>query len=483
MKRILEKNNDSLKNNLIDIIKIPHSSGNEDKIINFFESESKKLNIKCIRDINNNLIIEKINDINNGKFVIVQGHLDMVYAKSKNSIHEYDRGILPKEKNGFLYSVNTSLGADNGVALAYILELMRTNDELLPNLRFILTSEEEIGLVGAKSIDKKYFDSDYLINLDTEEEGTAFIGCAGGVRSLIEVDIRYDDIELENYENIIIEIAGLLGGHSGIEISKIRGNAIKYLSRLVKRFENELLIYNINSDGKANAISNYAIVKAFIKKDKFNMFLKEIKILESEFKNEISPQDSIEITAYKVNLKKEKIYSKDTINKLTSIIELMPQGVISNSPKINNFVQSSSNIGKLVQKDNKLIILSSSRSGLESELDNIVEKIKIIAELNDSNVSIFNRYKPWEIKSDSKLLKIAADSYKKLTGKNLVFKAIHAGLECGCFHEKNPKIDMISIGPNIYNAHTTKEKCDIDSFYRTWEFLYEILKNIKANFY
>lgn len=469
---------DDLINKFFKIAKIPRKSGDEKNIIEFLCKFAKKNKLNYIIDDYNNLIIDKPSN-NNNNSLILQGHSDMVYVKSEKSKHFYKNGIEPYIEDNYIYGKGTSLGADNGVSLVYMMKLMELDDKKLPNIRFIITSEEEIGLVGAKNLNPKYLNSDYLINLDTEEEGVGFIGCSGGIRSDIKINLEYTTNKNENLLPIEISIDGLKGGHSGLDIDKIRGNSIKVIGEILCKTNSQLKVSSINVTGNANSIANTGKIYGFIYKENFYKFKKEISQIYKSINKRISPKDCININIKKSSEKFQKIIDENSINKIVNTIKLLPQGIESMNPNIKNLVQTSSNIGQLYIENNILHLVSSSRSSIEEEMNLLIDKIDTICNLINVNVEFFNRYPAWELEKNNALIEIISKTYKKLFQKEFTLKSIHAGLECAYIKEKKPNMKIISIGPNIYDAHTIREKCDIESFYRTWNLLYEVL--IKFN--
>lgn len=478
------KTYENLENQLINVIEIPRMSGDEKRIIKYIKDYCSDLDVNVIEE-DDNLIIDKINQKNNDQFVIVQGHLDMVYVKEDSKNHDYNDGIKVLIADNFITADGTSLGADNGVGISYILNLISVTDEHLPNFRLILTSEEEVGLVGASKIEEKYLNSKYLINVDTETEGVAFIGCAGGARAKFFSAINREYIDLNYCNKIRIQLSTDKGGHSGINIKEIRGNGIKYFPQMLEAINEKVYISLITGSGKANAISKELVIEGFVNEKDIDFLYDSLKKLEDSINNEITPEDSVKIKIKKLEFKSSEVYTKKTLQKLSQVIELIPQGVYSMSPKINGLVQTSLNVGELSDEGDGFTVLCSIRSSVESQMNEMIKKLKLISKLNSSNVEVFNRYPAWEINNESNLVKIAEKVYQTQHGKKLTIEAIHAGLECGYFSSKNPELDIISIGPDIFNAHTTEEKCDLDSFYRTWDFLcgilYEINKEYMSN--
>ena len=464
-----------------EISKIPRETGKEEDISNYLKKFAEERDLEVIQDELFNIIIKKKSNIKNysGSAVILQGHMDMVYEKDEGSDHLYESGIEIIEENGYLYGNHTTLGADNGIAVAYCLAILDSEDFEYPDLEIVITTQEEGGLVGAKSLDTSNLRGKYLINLDAEEEDVFFTSCAGGVRNYIHIPIEKNIID--NKCLVTINISGLKGGHSGLEIDLERGNAIKLMGRLLYKINNDDLdLYSIESKGKANAISRKALAIIAIPRDKVLETVDEIIEIEKLFKKELqfSDQINIEINVDESIEQEFNVYSKDTKNKIINTIMLMPNGVINKSIALPGLVQTSINIGSLEEVGNKISILSSIRSSVESQKYCLTDVISVISNTNGVRCEFFNDYPQWEYKSDSKLRDVIAKIYEEDYDISPKFTAIHAGLECGYFDNKLHDVDIISMGANLYDVHTTKERADIESIKKVWDIIIKLLKNL-----
>lgn len=475
----MNKLTEKIKENLIQINKYPRSSGDEKKISDFIASYARERNLEVYQDDLYNLIIRKKSTIKNhsGPAVILQGHMDMVYVKDDESMHDYSKGIDVLEKDGFLYAKGTSLGGDNGISIAYLMIIMDSKDMIHPDLEIIVTVQEEVGLVGAEHLDTSKLKGKYYINLDAEDEGIFFVSCAGGVRNEVKIPIIKEKTEYSKGLKIIIE--GLQGGHSGLEINKFRGNAIKFMGSLLNFIsENtEISLSNIACDGKANSIPNKCTATVLCKDvDSVN---KTILCQEKIFNNQLYPLDSLIIKVENVEVDLETdVFSSKTFNNIVNTILLMPYGVSSMDKSIEAMVETSSNMGAVYTDSDNLIILSSIRSSIESKKEEQMIKIKTLAAILGNEAVFYNNYPGWEYNSDSMLLNIAKESYTELTGKESISSSIHAGLECGYFNRKIKGLDIIAFGPNLHNVHTSKERLDIQSSENIFNLLITILKKL-----
>lgn len=466
-----------------EISKIPRETGKEKQISDYLVNFAKKRELEVIQDELFNVIIKKKSTIQgyDGPAVVLQGHMDMVYEKAPGSYHNYENGIEVIKKDGFLYGNKTTLGADNGIAVAYFLALLDSKEIIHPDLEIIITTQEEAGLVGAQGLDVTNIKGKYLINMDAEEEGVFVTSCAGGMRSYIHIPTSKESIK--GYVPLTILIDGLKGGHSGLEIDQERGNAIKLLGRLLYKINSDdLFLLSISAHGKANVISNKAKVIVMINANKKKDIIFKIKEIETIFKNELKFTDNISIDIIEENNIKDSYnaYTQKCKDKIIDVLMLMPFGVINNSFSIPGLVQTSTNIGSLEESEDRISILSSSRSSVRSQKYNIADHISIIANALGASCEFFNDYPEWEYNPHSKLRNIIEDIYKTTFNKKPIMTAIHAGLECGYFASKLDNIDIISFGPNLYKVHTINEHVSIESVKNVWVLLLKLLESLSV---
>lgn len=470
-----------------EISKIPRASKKEKEISDWLVKFAKERKLKVIQDEHYNVIIKKKATEGYEDFspLILQGHMDMVWEKNKDTEFDFStQGIELVIDGDFLKANGTTLGADNGIAIAYALAILDSDDIKHPALEVVITTDEEDGMSGVANLDFDEFDGKTLINLDTEEYGEVYVSSAGGTRT--ETKFIFETKKIGNgYTPISIEVKGLSGGHSGAEIHKNLGNSIKILSEVLyhlsKRYEMSLI--HIDGGGKVNAIPREAVAEIAVKLDgdsidelkklaglAFENILKDFKVSDK------SPILAIE----KIEEKNLGISLGDTLN-IINFLHEVPNGVLEMSKHIEGLVETSINIGfistEIVDGNVKIRIKSLARSMANNPLNKLVEEVTDLTRKHDANIKIAASNPSWEYKEDSKIRELIAKSFKEITGNEPVIKAIHAGLECGVFTQNIKGADVVSIGPNIYGAHTPEERMDIKSVGETWEWLLKILEN------
>lgn len=461
-----------------EISKIPRESGHEKEISDFLVEFAKERNFEVHRDSVNNVIIKKCGTAGyeNKNAVIIQGHMDMVCEKTKNSKHDFRKDAIELIIEGDILRANeTTLGADDGIAIAMGLALLDSKNISHPPIEFLATTSEETGMDGALAITGEHLNGKALINIDSEEEGIFLVSCAGGLNTLTEFEIKRENIK-KDFECLKIEISGLKGGHSGIEIHKQRANAIKILGRLLYAVKKDISLAFIEGGAKHNAIAknSEAIITTKVA-EKIKNILED---LSKKIKNEYKTEDSqMQIKIEKIENIKECI-TKEISDNIIDFMNLAPNGVLYMSREISGLVQTSANNGALKEENGKLIFTISIRSSLESSTEEIVSIVEIASKRTNAKFEKVNWYPAWEYDKNSKIKDVALSVYKKMTGKDAKIEAIHAGLECGILKRVLPEVDMISIGPNLYDVHTPAEHLSVSSVYRTWKFLKELIINL-----
>ena len=470
-----------------EISKIPRASKKEKEISDWLVKFAKERKLKVIQDEHYNVIIKKKATEGYEDFspLILQGHMDMVWEKNKDTEFDFSTQSIELVIDGdFLKANGTTLGADNGIAVAYALAILDSDDIKHPALEVVITTDEEDGMSGVANLDFDEFDGKTLINLDTEEYGEVYVSSAGGTRT--EIKFIFETKKIGNgYTPISIEVKGLSGGHSGAEIHKNLGNSIKILSEVLyhlsKRYEMSLI--HIDGGGKVNAIPREAVAEIAVKLDGDS--IDELKKLAGlAFENilkDFKVSDKLPILAIeKIEEKNLGISLGDTLN-IINFLHEVPNGVLEMSKHIEGLVETSINIGfistEIVDGNVKIRIKSLARSMANNPLNRLVEEITDLTRKHDANIKIAASNPSWEYKEDSKIRELIAKSFKEITGNEPVIKAIHAGLECGVFTQNIKGADVVSIGPNIYGAHTPEERMDIKSVGETWEWILKILEN------
>ncbi len=459
------------------ICSIPRASGDEKAVSEYIAGFARERGLAVTQDQNNNLVIRKPATVSDaGEPVILQGHLDMVYVKEKSSGHRYEDGIEVKEDGEYYFAVGTSLGADNGIAIAYCLAILDSDDLEHPDLEVVFTVKEEVGLVGANMIDITSLKGTRFINLDSEEEGVFYTSCAGGLRCRM---IWKPETECLEDKRILLKVIfrELMGGHSGINIGMGLGNAIVLLGRLVWSLkELPVRISSLDAPGKANAIANQASVCLYVKPEDLDEVKIKLGKIEKTFQEELQYTDSVRFElAEERAVAWAEVYTEKYQTDICSSLMLLPYGVSGYSFAIKGLIETSMNLGSLTFEDGKLTLLMSLRSSSASQKYLLRDKIQIIAD-KFCDVCIFESdYPGWQYRKESPLRDAAMSLYEKLFQKRAEAAAIHAGLECGYWDAKKPGMDIISIGPDLFDVHSVNEKVSKESVSRLWLYLTELL--------
>ena len=453
-----------------EISSIPRCSKHEEKVAEYVVNVAKKLGHEVMRDDVGNVIVrKKATAYENAPMVTLQAHLDMVCEKNRDVEHDFEKDPIDVYVDGDMVKARgTTLGADNGIGVATCLAIMEDKDIKHGPLEFLFTIDEETGMTGAFGLKEGVLKGKMLINVDTEEFGAVYIGCAGGGNSTLTLPIKYEKVEGKGME---ITIRGLKGGHSGTEIHEGRANSIKLMARLL--YNTDAKVGSIEGGDKFNAIPREATAK-IIPSNKDDA-LKKVKEFEKIFKNEYSVSDpGVTIATKDCNI--ERIFDSASQKKVLDLLMGLPHGVLAMDQQVKGLVETSTNLAR-VRSSDKLEIMMSSRSSVNSALEATMQSIRAIGELAGAKVEEGSMYPGWKPNLDSKLLKIAVESYKELYGKEPEIKAIHAGLETGVIGGKYD-MDMISIGPQIEHPHSPDEVVYISSVQKFWDYLLKILENV-----
>lgn len=449
------------------IMEIPRPSGHEKEISDFLVATGKKLGLETYQDENLNVILKKdaSKGYENAPKIAIQGHMDMVGARSDDSDHDFLKDPIKANVDGkYLKAKDTTLGADNGIAIAMGLSLLE--DYKGPAIELLITTEEETSMNGALSLSDDILEADYLINLDSEEEGILTVGSAGGITVFVSEGIKNEEKE-DCFE---VKISGLLGGHSGMDINLNRSNALKVISYFLENLGDNIRLGEISSGSLDNVIPSSGSVKIFNSKEESLKKSKQ-KTLDKFYNVDGN---------LKIDIKKDKAYSynKELSDKIRTLIKEIPTGVNSFMGD-EKTVESSDNLAFVKEEDGQIKCEISIRSSDEDKLDTL--KNEVCEKLDNIGLSykLGSAYPGWEYNEDSKLRPLAQKLYKKLYKDEFETIVIHAGLECGAIYEKYPDLDIISIGPNIIGAHSTDERLDIKSTKRVYEYLKELIKEIK----
>ena len=452
-----------------EICKIPRCSKHEEKIAEYIMEVAKKHGLEVEKDEVGNVVArKKANGYENAPMITLQCHMDMVCEKNKDVEHDFSKDpIQPYVDGEWVKAKGTTLGADNGIGLAMCLALMEEKNIKHGPLEFLFTVDEETGLTGAFNLKKEFIKGELLINLDSEDFGVIYIGCAGGGNSTIKLPVRFENVEKEGLR---IHVKGLKGGHSGIEIDKGRANSIKLLARIL--YNINARISKIEGGDKHNAIPREAIAEVVVDGN----VMDKIKELEAAFKNEYSktePDLKVEVE----NCKITKVIDEESNKKLIKLLMGLPHGVITMSQEVEGLVETSTNLATIRMNDEATIVMSS-RSSVNSALDALMQSIRCIGELAGASVEEGSKYPGWKPNLESRLLKIASDAFKELYGKEPEKKAIHAGLETGVIGDITGINEIISIGPQIEHPHSPDERVHIKSVEEFWKYLLHLLEKV-----
>ena len=462
------------------ISSIPHGSGDMDAIAKFCTDFAIEHNLKFIRDDANNVIIYKNGTVGyeNSAPIILQGHLDMVCQKTPESTIDFLKYGLDLYVDGdFIKARDTTLGADNGIAVAMVLSILESQDVPHPPIEAVFTTDEETGMIGARALDMSVLNGKRMINLDSETEDIVTVSCAGG--SDFEVNIPVKSAARQG-TLVTLQIKGLLGGHSGVEINKNRVNANMIAGRVLNELKSQLDfdIISINGGDKANAIPNRCVIElcvgnaegfAILAKKNFDTIKQEIADREPNFAPEILVGDAGEYSVLDTKIKNKIIYT----------LLCAPNGVVEMSASIEGLVQTSLNLGVLMTTKESIIIHFALRSNKKSALIFLEQRLASFFDNLDLTYKTFGHYPPWEYNAKSALREIYCDTYFEVFGTQPRVKAIHAGLECGVFASQIDNFDCISIGPAMHDVHTTQERLSISSTQKMYELIIKILEKLK----
>lgn len=483
-----------------EICAIPHGSGNTGMIADYCLEFAKLHGLKARKDAADNVVIFKAGSsgYEDCEPVILQGHLDMVCEKEPDcDIDMSVQSIKTCTDGKVVWADGTTLGADDGIAIAFILAVLASDTIAHPPIQAVLTSDEEIGMLGARDLDTSDLTAKRLINIDSENEGILYVSCAGGVRAECDIPVVYEDAvgwvsggeQDDNASDAAgngkvcfeVKISGLAGGHSGVEIHKQHTNAIRLLASLLSHANGvaDFRLVSLSGGGKENAIPKEAKAVVSVRSCDATTFEQSIKESAAVWMQEIratEPHAKIELE--KTDIVADKVLNSHSTENVIYALWLSPDGVYRMSQEINGMVQTSLNLGTAYLEDDKLVYKYLIRSNTAAGKKLLLERVNTFVKHLSGNVVTMSDYPAWEYKSDSQLRKICVESFTNVYGHEPEVTSIHAGLECGILAGKMPGVDMISFGPTLESVHTPDECMDAASVERTWEYLMEILKSL-----
>lgn len=461
-----------------DICSIPHGSGNMNKISQYCVDFAKEHQLEYMVDEMKNVIIikEATPGYENAEPIILQGHLDMVCEKRPDKEKDFlTEGLDLCTDGKLIWADGTTLGGDDGIAVAYCLALLAAKDLQHPRLEVVLTVDEETGLYGAEAIDLSMLKGKKLINLDSEEEGVFTVGCAGGVTLTCDIPVFTEDVEGEVYE---LKVTGLLGGHSGVEIHKGRGNSNVILGRVLLAIGQKMGLDIIKMEGgsKDNAIPRHSVAQVLIPAEEGAKFEALVKEQEEILKNELHASDAgirLELTAKGEG----NVEVLDATSKVTALHALnnIPNGIQAYSMDMEGLVETSLNMGIMSMDGENLKMSFAVRSSIESAKQYLTDKVLMFVDMLGGSCELKGDYPGWAYNPKSDLRETFVKVYREMYESEPVVEAIHAGLECGLFTKKIDGLDSISVGPNMHNVHTSEETLEVASVQRTWEFLCRVI--------
>lgn len=463
---------------------VPRGSGNEKRVSDFLMEFAREHNLEAIQDEAYNVIIRKpgTRGYENSPGVILQGHMDMVCEKTPDSIHDFLKDPLQLRvvDGEWLYATDTTLGADDGIAVAMGMAIMASRDIPHPPMELLVTTSEETGMDGAMALDPANITGKTLINIDSEEEGILTVSCAGGCTAHVSIPLSWEKAPT-GATALSIHIDGLLGGHSGIEINKWRANANKLLGRLLYKAGTKVKLASVNGGSKHNAIARDAHAVLMVDPLEEENIRNLVGELEKTLQNEYKTADpGIHIGVESQAEAPCRVMTEQCAKQVTCLLYLIPNGIQSMSMDIPGLVESSLNLGVVQTGDDAVELCTAIRSCVGSIKQNIYDRIEALGTLLGASMWAEGQYPEWQYDPDSKLRGICTEQHEKLFGQKPDVAAIHAGLECALFAEKfNGGLDMISVGPTMIGVHTAQEHLSISSTQRTWNYLQAILKALQ----
>jgi dipeptidase D len=466
------------------ISEIPRPSKNEGKISAHVIELARKHDLEVKQDDTGNVVVRK--PASSGKAdsqtVAVQSHLDMVCEKNRDVKHDFDReGIELVRADGYVKASGTTLGSDNGIGVAAALSIMLDNSLVHGPLEFLFTVDEETGLTGASSLTPGFLKSKILLNLDSEEEGALYVGCSGGRDTLLSLPVERE-VAPKGFVPVGLTVAGLRGGHSGLDIHAGRGNALKLLVRALWQIATsiDIRVSHLEGGSKRNAIPREAEAVIYAKEQQLEALRDRVREINSVLKNECStvePNLLLKVTESNPATNRGPLKKTDQ-DRLLSLLYGLPHGVVVMSADIPGLVETSTNLAMVQMDQESVTVGTSHRSSVNSALENIATTVGVIGGLAGAKAEHTDGYPGWKSNLNSTALKVTKQTYAQLFGEEPEIKAIHAGLECGIIGQKFPGMDMVSFGPTIEGAHSPDERVEIATVQKFWDLLTGVLKNL-----
>lgn len=463
-----------------EICRIPRPSKKEEKIVQYLVEFGQQLGLETFKDRVGNVVIRKPASAGceNWPSVALQSHVDMVCEKDPGIKHNFSSDpIIPRIEGEWVYATGTTLGADDGIGIAAQLAILEDENMVHGPIECLFTIDEETGLTGAFALSEDMLKSRMLINLDSEDEGELFIGCAGGRDTVGSFAYQSEEVNAD-FLPLKLSVSGLMGGHSGDDIQKGLGNANKILNRIlwVLDKENGIRIQSFDGGNLRNAIARDANAIIFVPSNQ----LAKVKIAVEDFQNQIVEEYKITDKGVKVlssaaDIKDRFVMDINSQQTLLNIIYAMPHGVVAWSQEIPDFVETSTNLASVKMTNGKVHITTSQRSSIESAKDNICQMVASVFRLAGADYEHSDGYPGWKPNPNSRILDVTRSEFVKIFDSEPIVRAIHAGLECGLFSEKFPGLEMVSFGPTIKGAHSPAERIQIDTVGRFYQLVINVL--------
>ena len=466
-----------------EICQIPRPSKKEDKIIAYLLETGKKLGLETKRDQIGNVLISKpaTKGKENVTTVVFQSHVDMVCEKNNDTVFNFDTdAIQPYIDGEWIKAKGTTLGADDGIGMAIQLALLEDKTIEHGAVECLFTVDEETGLSGAFALEAGFMKGKMLLNLDSEDEGQFFIGCAGGKDTIVKIDYQKEAVPA-GMKSFSISVKGLKGGHSGDDINKGLGNAVKILNRILfaGTYQFDIAIAHIDAGNLRNAIAREGNAVVLVDKKSSDKFVQFVEEFAKTIKSELSVTDSgVEVQITPTEMPKF-IIDEFTQSDLVDAVYACPHGVLAMSQDIKDFVETSTNLASIKMNDTQITVTTSQRSSVESKKEDACNMIAALFGLIDADIEHTDGYPGWNPNPKSEVLNLLKQAYINRFKKEPLVLAIHAGLECGLFAEKYPDMDMISYGPTLRGVHSPDEKLLIESVQQVWDLTVEFLRILK----
>ncbi len=482
MRSIKELKPQSVWNIFYDLTQIPRPSKNEHKAVEYARKFGEALGLETYVDKTGNVIIRKraVSGMENRMGVVLQAHLDMVPQKNGDKVHDFDKDPIETIIDGQWVKANgTTLGADNGIGAAAALAVLESNDIRHGLIEVLLTVDEETGMTGAFELEKGILKSDILLNLDSEDEGELYIGCAGGMNT--SGSMKYKEVSVPaGMKAYRLSVTGLKGGHSGLDINLGRGNANKLMNRFLWNASKELglRIASVEGGNLRNAIPRESFALVVIPEDKMKDFESSVKEYSEIFKREFTTPDPELLFKAEFAEMPETVMETDSQNRFLKVVYGTPNGVMRMSTEIDGVVETSTNLSVVKAKKGVADIMCLLRSSVDSAKQSLAYMIQSVMELGGMEVMHDGNYPGWKPNPDSAIVQTMKSVYSKKYGKNPEIKVIHAGLECGIIGDTYPNLDMVSFGPTIRHPHSPDEKIHIESVAMFWDYLVETLQAV-----